>query len=585
MGAGASVSNSSLFCECTEGPEDELAEGFIDRDEICVPDDIVEHIFRKLKAVFDQEADILRETYPKIQPDLLFERLFSSHFIFESNDDGELNMRCSWITPVQPFTQNTDADDVPDNDDEGENRHFDRNLSRHQSVTISIAKKHDGELKYNPKVLKILGEIALAPPKAAKFLGPERSADLIAKQLESEVLERLNAELELQQDAELIVKMDSPKPDQGLTKPPSLKALLLLSDEALDSEVRKMVAARVSAGKKLIAVTGESVVAGRTAHKILGDEMTPAQRALLLEAERREHARAEEESRRALREILEREHPDPDEVEQMLEPHRHAPIRPKAMELMGDEELEELAKSLVPLGLRSQKLAELTGESVVAGRKVHQWLGSGMTNEQIQAMHDADNLMAEEQEQVMREQIKVLLNSGVTAEQIRLRQFEIYGVQDKALKIMGSEELVAEALKLVPRGVKSNKLAELTGESAMAGKNIFKRMGSGMTEEQVRAALKAETEEKRHAERMAKDELDDVLHLDMTCKSVDDMNVSWDTADAKKLKKALALAGDERLEEKSKRIIPKNVKNEKLAMMTGEAQMAGHKVKQIFGEC
>mmetsp|Transcript_19689 Transcript_19689/g.25951 ORF Transcript_19689/g.25951 Transcript_19689/m.25951 type:complete len:649 (+) Transcript_19689:199-2145(+) len=574
MGAGASVDQQQR----SEVPTD-------------VPNSDISSLFLKIKDVFNQEVRTIRERHPDVTSQTILSRLFASHFAFEATDDGGVDLECSWkeenkgsfskkgISPqrilVSPRNVNPNA---AEEDYEASSMSETDAIGSftQRSIRLSIVGKVGNKTVFNPKVVKLFGEAAAAGPKAHKILGDERTPKEIQYQNEQErrMQERIRAEL--MQQANAMSPDDRPTTGAGLTKPPSKKALEFMGDDDLDYEASKMKVAEARPGKKAALLAGESVVAGKAAYKILGDDMSQGQLASMKEANEREKAEAEIRARKELQEILLMD--GPQEEQKILNAHEIGPISQKAIETMGDEELEELAKSLVPIGLRNEKLAKLSGESVVAGRKVHQWLGSGMTQEQIEAMHVADQKMASEQEAVMQEEIKKLLKTGISPEQIKLAQHEMYGVSDKALKMMGSEELVEEAKQLIPKGTKSKKMAQLTGESGMAGKKVRKRLGSDMTEEQVKQFLHAEMVEKKKSDKQSKAELEKMLRYDLT--EEDEMDIS---NDAMVNEKVLKLMDDERLEEEAKKIIPKKVKNSKLAKMSGEAQMAGSKVRARLG--
>mmetsp|Transcript_39607 Transcript_39607/g.58233 ORF Transcript_39607/g.58233 Transcript_39607/m.58233 type:complete len:270 (+) Transcript_39607:2-811(+) len=179
----------------------------------------------------------------------------------------------------------------------------------------------------------------------------------------------------------------------------------------------------------------------------------------------------------------------------------------------------------------------------------------------------------------MQEGIKKLLRQGVSPDQIKLAQNALYGVGDKALKLMGSEELAEEAKHLIPKGTKSNKMAKLTGETGMAGSKVRQRMGSVMNDEQLRAMARQAEREAQASQQASRAALEAALAQDLA-HGAEGAGVE---RGAMVNEKVLKMMDDERLAEGAKKIIPKNVKSEKLAKMAGESQMAGDKVFSRMG--
>jgi hypothetical protein len=120
--------------------------------------------------------------------------------------------------------------------------------------------------------MQLTGEALLSGSKAAKITGPEMSSDQVKRALKASVLEAeagpTPAEIEWQLDMR--------------------KRISAEEYQAKQSEVRQKLSESEDHDKKMhshakvLSLTGETVLSGHKAEKILGDEMTPEEKKMAL---------------------------------------------------------------------------------------------------------------------------------------------------------------------------------------------------------------------------------------------------------------------------------------------------------------
>jgi len=298
---------------------------------------------------------------------------------------------------------------------------------------------------------------------------------------------------------------------------------------------------------KTLALLGEATATGETkAIKVLGDSgMDEVQiRALRAEIEREEKQRAKDADEAMRKALAEGASEDQVKVIARRESLNIRRVRNKALDMMG-EELIDQEKTLLAEGTQANaKTLKLLGEVQSTGnQKLEKLLGSDMTDEQLKMLKEA--AIREEEELYMKEEaerVALLKQKEATQDQKFVKG--THQQSAKVLNMLGDEELNKEQQKLLSKDAKANKKTmQLLGDvgASSGNKKIAQLMGDDMSDDDLRKMLEKDNLDVAEKARLRRISLDRKIKLPPSLAQ----KHNFDRSNVKEGSKALKVVGED----------------------------------------
>ena len=259
----------------------------------------------------------------------------------------------------------------------------------------------------------------------------------------------------------------------------------------------------VTTSSKAVRTLGESVVRGTKAYKVLGDGMSmealnemAAGREKELRARRRKSVSEKER-------VLAQRRPSAQQVNLQLARRLSYKALALAGAFDGEEVLLEQSQYVVPSPSKSNKAAEILGESIVRGPKAYKILGDNMTAAEVKGMVDAQRAEhAQLRRKSVSERNRILQIKHLTEEQTSVPLKK--RLSQKALSTAGAfagdgdgEALLKQSQAVVETPTSNPKVVQMMGEAAVAGRKALQLLGDSMSQEQFKTMQRREAKEKQ----------------------------------------------------------------------------------------
>eukprot|EP00947_MAST-08B_sp_MAST-8B-sp1_P004897 g4897.t1 len=460
-------------------------------------------------------------------------------------------------------------------------------LAAHRERSESRGKDPE-VLKRDLKLAQVLGDVELiGSERIRERFGSFMSAEAKDAMKKAEMRDDKRKAKEAGKAAAEVVKA---KPsEQHLAHPTGKtklrpKALEIMGDSYLKAQDDELVhpGGNVKAAKVLgtMRASGNDKIRER-----FGSFMDDGQVRAMIDSDKKEAAARKSHVDKATKGVLNLRSASIEQRTSALEPEKADRVSDKAVGMMGEEELVEANKGLVPKDAAGQtKAAKLTGEMAIHSKKVRQRLGSFMHPDQMALMRAADSKDEADRRRSGEQHVAAVLASKPTGDQLKHPTKKNLG--PKALRLMGSSFLIKEDASKGAVGTGSGgvKAAKVLGTMRASGNDkIRERFGSFMSEDQIRAMKDAEKKEEEERLRAANRQKKEVLTLRRTSQEQRELPPPGEIL-GRVGDKAIDMMGDDELVEANKqRVHAEAVGQAKAAKLTGEMAIHSKKVRQRLG--
>ena len=350
------------------------------------------------------------------------------------------------------------------------------------------------------KALHLVGDSkVIQSEKLRNQVGSVMSPDQVKKQRASEEAEDKERQKKGQAELDKLLRVKSIESDPGLSPKVRVadKVVGMLGDGELAEMNKELLPENAKVSSKALHMVGDSkVIQSEKARNQVGSVMSPEQVKKQRDAESEEADQNAKEAKEQLKQILKTKG-----IEADPEATPKTQVTGKAIEMMGDQSLEDINKELLPANAKvNSKALHVVGESkVIQSEKVRKQMGEARSQEEVIAQRVAEKEEMKRQESLAQAKVKEILNTTLDpSESVKPDK----QVQDKALDIMGDDTLEEMNKELLPAQAKVNaKALHMVGDSkVIQGQKARRMQGSMMHADQIQAQKLAEEIEQRRKE-------------------------------------------------------------------------------------